>query len=249
MMPSAASSRSIRRPWACLDGGRAAHDAARTVAGRAEGPPHAARLAGQDPACPAHVAGNNHRLADLAIASGCRDGRRGTPGSPPCDARKRSAAGRRSRALPSWRYCGPRRRPGSSASLPTCGRRTGECLAGLPHQELPVRPGVIGRAPHRAEIVLALGAFNQGAGQLPVGQLDAVLRRHLAQGRPARRRTPGSPARGNRNGSSRRRGPFRVPSSARRPRRPPHRPPGPPENGCPSRACRTDRRRAPSPDG
>src|SRR5207244_6727362 len=47
-----------------LDGGGAAHDAAGAMAGGAKRLLHAARLAGQDPACAAHVAGNDDGLAN-----------------------------------------------------------------------------------------------------------------------------------------------------------------------------------------
>ncbi len=53
-----------------LDGGRATHHAARAVAGRAERLPHAALLAHQHPTGAAHVAGNDHRLADLLVGCG-----------------------------------------------------------------------------------------------------------------------------------------------------------------------------------
>src|SRR5262249_25517052 len=49
------------------DGGGAAHGPAGAVAGGAERPLHAARLAHQHPAGPAHVAGDDDRLADLAV--------------------------------------------------------------------------------------------------------------------------------------------------------------------------------------
>lgn len=66
-----------------LDGGGAAHDAAGSVAGRAKGLLHAAGLAGEDPARAAHVAGNDHRLADAAIHRGDFGmvGREGSPGA------------------------------------------------------------------------------------------------------------------------------------------------------------------------
>ena len=57
----------------------------------------------------------------------------------------------------------------------------GEDLASLPHEQLPVAPGEVGRGPHRAEILLALVAMDRGAGQLPVGQFDAVLGGHFAE--------------------------------------------------------------------
>ena len=67
MTPRASSSLSIRRPRGVLDRGGAAHRPAGAVAGRAERLLHAARLADQHPARPAHVAGDDHRLADLAV--------------------------------------------------------------------------------------------------------------------------------------------------------------------------------------
>src|SRR5207244_4041878 len=48
----------------------AAHGPAGAVAGRAEGLFHAPRLAYQDPARPAHVPGDDDRLADLGIEPG-----------------------------------------------------------------------------------------------------------------------------------------------------------------------------------
>ena len=65
--------------------------------------------------------------------------------------------------------------------FPRAAEELGEDLAGLPHQQLPVRPGVVRGATHRPEILLALGAMDRGTGQLPVGQLDAVLGRDFSQ--------------------------------------------------------------------
>ena len=74
-----------------LDRGGAAHHAAGAVAGRAERLLHAARLADQHPTGPAHVAGDDHRLADLRDRRrALRDGPAETPASPPCDAPTRA---------------------------------------------------------------------------------------------------------------------------------------------------------------
>src|SRR6185437_7472382 len=50
-----------------LDGGGAAHGAARAVAGGAKGFLHAARLTDQHPTRASHIAGDDDRLADFAI--------------------------------------------------------------------------------------------------------------------------------------------------------------------------------------
>ena len=85
--------------------------------------------------------------------------------------------------------------------LPRLAEDLGEHLAGLLHQQLAVAPGEVGGRPHGADVLLALRAVDRGAGQLAVGQLDAVLLRRLAEHAPGRRRRPGSPGRASRSGS------------------------------------------------
>ena len=57
----------------------------------------------------------------------------------------------------------------------------GEGLAGQVRHDLPVRPGVVRRRPHRTEIVLTLRRTNRRTCELAIGQFDAVLLRHAAQ--------------------------------------------------------------------
>ena len=153
MTPCSASSWSMRRPCGVLDRRGAAHHPAGAVAGRAERLLHAARLADQHPAGAAHVAGDDHRLADLAVRGGRSPGaRRERPAWRPCDGRRRVLRVAVDPCAPrAWRCCGPRRRPGSCPALPRAGRRhSAKHLAGLPHQQLPVAPGEVGRGAHRA---------------------------------------------------------------------------------------------------
>ena len=72
--------------------------------------------------------------------------------------------------------------------LPRAAKDLGEHFAGLLHQQLPVAPGEVGGRPHGRDVVLPLRAVDRGAGQLAVGQLDAVFLRRLAQHAPGRRR-------------------------------------------------------------
>ena len=136
----------------------------------------------------------------------------------------------------------PRRRPGpcrSSCHGPA--EDVGEDLAGLAHEQLPVAPGVVGGRPHRADVLLPFGAVDRGAGELAVGQVDAVLLPARCGTARARRRRPGSPGRASRSGSSRRPCPSRGPMPRPRPRRRRDRRPALRGSGCPSRACRTAR--------
>ena len=53
-----------------------------------------------------------------------------------------------------------------------------EGAADLVHHHLPVGEGEVAGTGHRREILAGLGRAERRAGELPVGQLDAVARRH-----------------------------------------------------------------------
>ncbi len=138
-----------------LDRGGAAHHAAGAVAGGAERLLHAARLADQHPTRPAHVAGNDDRLADLAI-SGRHLGMAGRKGPrrPLAVHPHPLALAVRPRALRTWRCCGPRRRPGSSAALATSGRRSSAKHSRACHiSSCRLHQAKLAAAPHRADVV------------------------------------------------------------------------------------------------
>ena len=104
--------------------------------------------------------------------------RRETPASRPCDARRPSSSAPSTVVLLHLGdVVGHVVDQVHLQRFPRAAEELGEDLAGLPHQQLPVAPGEVGRGTHRAEVLLALRAVDRGAGQLPVGQLDAVLRR------------------------------------------------------------------------
>ena len=177
MMPRASSSWSIRRPGGELDGGRAAHHPPGAVAGRAERLRHAPRLAREDPAGRPHAAGDDHRLADRLIGAGDlgMTGREG-PGRPlAMDADLLREAAADVVVLELGDVVGdvvdqvqPQRLPGDAED-------PGEDLAGLVGEQLAVAPGIVGRRAHRPQVGLPLGAVHRGAGQLPVGEREAVL--------------------------------------------------------------------------
>src|SRR5262249_11372019 len=159
-----------------------AHRPACSVARRAERPLHAARLTDQHPTRPAHVAGNDHWLADLAVH------------------RRQFRMARREcsrRSLPvdphplGLAADGMLLELGDVVTdvvdqvhlqrLPLLAEDVLEDLAGLLHQQLPVAPGIIRRRPHGADVVSPLRAVHRRTRELTVGQLDAVLLRHAAQ--------------------------------------------------------------------
>src|SRR5206468_12758878 len=62
--------------------------------------------------------------------------------------------------------------------LPRAPEEPFEDLARLPHQELAIAPGEVGRGAHGADVVDPLGAVRGRAGELAVGQIDPVLLRN-----------------------------------------------------------------------
>jgi len=64
--------------------------------------------------------------------------------------------------------------------FPRAAEELGEDLAGLPHQQLPVAQAKLAAAASWPDISV-LPDCGRGAGQLPVGQLDAILGRRAAE--------------------------------------------------------------------
>ena len=152
------------------------------MATAAEGVGHRARAADQDVARPAHVAGNQDRLADAAIA-----------GRQFLVARRKGP--RRALAMYAERLGHAVHLIGldlgdvvghvvDQVHAQSLGRQLkdlGESLAGQVRHDLTIAPGVVGGRPHGPQILLALRRFDRGAGELLVGQVDAVFSRHVAK--------------------------------------------------------------------
>src|SRR5690606_2615523 len=127
----------------------------------------AAGLAGQDPARAAHVARDDHGLAELLVL-----------------VRKLGMAGRKSArgalavhpklallpvVLVLLELGDVVRHVVDKVHLqllPGAAENRLEALAGLPHEELPVAPGKIGRGPHGAQVLLPLRTMDRRADEL-----------------------------------------------------------------------------------
>src|SRR5690606_8690925 len=152
------------------------------VAGRAEAALHRARAADEHPAGPPHVAGHEHRLPDLRVARrelGVAGGER---------ARGALAVHQQPRALAVddvllllGDVVGDVVDELQAQLRPRPAEHGLERLTHLHRQELAVREAEVRRGPHRAQVRLPLGRVDRRAGELPVGQADAVALRHALE--------------------------------------------------------------------
>src|SRR5579864_117731 len=165
-----------------LHGRRAAHGSAGPVAGGAESLLHAAGRADENPTGAPHVAGNYYRLADVAK-----------------DRRQFGMAGRERARRPLAMHpdffpyaanvvffqlrdvVGHVVQQVHAQILPRATEHIGKNFAGLGHQQLPVAEAEVRGRAHGADVTLAFVALDGSAGQLPIGQVDAVLLRRLAK--------------------------------------------------------------------
>ena len=167
----------VNAPLAGLgDGGRPAHGPSGPVAGRAERALHAAGLADENPRRPAHVPGDDDRLADFLVYGRqfLVPGREGP--------RRPFAVDPELLGLPVngvffqlGDVVGHVVQEFHAQVFPRLAEHAGEHLARLLHQQLPVAEPVVGGRPHGSDIAPALRALGRGAGELPVGEFDAVL--------------------------------------------------------------------------
>ena len=160
-------------------GGRRPREASpRPVAGRAERPFQRPRPAHEHPARPPHVARDDHWLPYLAIPLGdVMMARRKRPRRPLAVHADLLRGARHRVRLELRDVVGHVVEERHAERVPRLPEDPLEDLADLPHQKLAIAEGVVGRGPHRAQIRRAFGALDGRADQLPIGQLDPVLRR------------------------------------------------------------------------